>query len=114
MKIGAIVQIVGIDMNNHKMQEKHNRLAITMQKYGEHYPKKHGTWVRYKLVGNIYLTMDSWNKAIRVTRNAKFDNRWTGFSGDDIAYLGIDFGGYEPHVEEKVLDNILNKISTSY
>ncbi len=51
---------------------------------------------------------------VEVLRNAKFDNRWTGFSGDDIAYLGIDFGGYESHVEEKILDNILNKISTSY
>ena len=97
-----------------EMQEKHNRIATIIQKYGEHYPKEHGAWVRYKLIGDIYLAMDSWNKAIYVIRNAKYGNRWAGFSGDKIAYLGIDFGGYESHAEEKVLDNILNKIATSY
>jgi hypothetical protein len=89
------------------MQNKHRDIASFIINQGEKYPKKHGEWIKYKLVGNIYLTIDSWNESIWIIRNAKYDNYWTGFSGEKIKYLGMDFGGYESCVKEEELDNIL-------
>jgi len=67
-----------------------------------------------KLVGNIYLCMDGWSNAISVVRNPKYDNSYTGFTGEKIAYLGLDFGGFECHTNLNVLNNILSQLKKEY
>ena len=84
-----------------EQRDAYNRLARLMRSAGEIFPKKHGEWIRKKLYGDLWLTMDTWNKSITVVRGeCNYDNMYTGFKDYvEKDYLGIDFGGFEVKVD---------------
>lgn len=76
-------------------EELHRILASELYKKGERFPKKHGEWIRMKTFDNLWLVMDSWNKAIHVCKGEPvYDNMYTGFKKNKVEYVGMDFGGY--------------------
>lgn len=84
----------------------YNRLALLIMNAGEVFQKKHGSWMRLKLYGNLWLTLDTWNKSIKVVEGqCDYDNMYTGFKNyEKKYYLGIDFGGFEVNVDANRLN----------
>lgn len=64
-------------------------------KYGEWFPKKHGNWIKLEFTNDLFFQMDSWNNAICLIQGKGQYNFYTGFSGEQKAYLGLGFGGLE-------------------
>lgn len=93
-----------------RMQEKYRKLVHAIHTKGTKYPKEYGSWISLKIGENEFLCMDSWNSSITHMSDAVYNNHCTGFKGNCIAYLGIDWGGFECHVNENYLDELLDKI----
>jgi hypothetical protein len=89
--------------------EKFLKLYKLLVEYGNHYPKKHGSWIQFEF-GETSLVCDSWSKAIWLMKNAKFDNPWTGFKREESQYFGLDFGNFECHVDDDMIDNAISNI----
>ena len=69
-----------------------------IMKHGERFPKKHGEWYRIKVFGDYWITLDTWNWAIRVHKG-KCDYSGNDIWGnlvcfwfDNIETLAYDFG----------------------
>jgi hypothetical protein len=92
-----------------KKHEIYTKIANEIFDNGERYPKKHGNWMRLKLDNDEYLCMDTWNRAIHLVKNAVYDNQWTGFTGEDVAYLGLDFGGFHSYFNLTYLRSVLKR-----
>lgn len=89
-----------------EQRDAYNRLALLIMNTGEVFQKNHGVWVRLKLYDDLWLMMDTWNKSIKVVKGqCDYDNMYTGFKDyEKIDYLGIDFGGFECHVDANRLN----------
>jgi len=80
---------------------------------GTMFPKEHGNWARLQIGDDAYLCMDTWSQAIHLKKNAEYNNKWTGFDGEEMQYLGLNFGGMELHVDAYYLENLLEAIKKS-
>jgi hypothetical protein len=98
-----------ISMNNdeHVLFEELVRIILMR---GVMFPKEHGNWARLRIGDDEYLCMDTWSQAIHLKKNADYNNKWTGFDGEEILYLGMNFGGLEIHVNANYLENLLKEI----
>lgn len=83
-------------MNLHK--KIHNYLIQQINKYGQTFPKKHGMWVRLSLKSDVFLALDTWNRALTFCRGSGVYNYWTGFAWTDRAQIGSDFGYYRSYM----------------
>lgn len=91
-------------MNTHfeqrVLEEAHAKLVSLIIKKGETFRKKHGNWIRIKLYDDLWLTLDTWNKAILLVKGkCTYDNMCSGFTDyEEREYIGINFGRFESHV----------------
>lgn len=90
-----------------RLQDRYRSLVAAVMEKGEHFRKPHGEWVRLRLDDNpvgLYLSLDTWSKALGLKRGSGDYNYVVGFSPRRFTeYLGIDFGGFEIHVSESRL-----------
>lgn len=64
-------------------------ISQIIYKFGEKYPKKHGSWICLRLTDGFF-SMDSWNGAIHYFEGEPEYNYWTGFSSEHASiYLGL-------------------------
>ncbi len=101
-----------------ELKPTYDALVKTIFYKGECFPKKHGHWYRLKMAFDptFSLVMDSWNHAIWLMENAEYEPNGEldgSFDGKKIKYFGIDFGGFELHVEKRYLELILEKAQAS-
>jgi hypothetical protein len=90
------------------VRQRYDHLAKMVFVHGERFDKQHGSWIRLRLTDDVYLTMDSWSKAIWLRSDgARFRNPVTGFGGRLIERLGIDFGTAELYATPARLESII-------
>lgn len=95
--------------------KKYKLLSDFIYKNGKKFEKKHGNWIKLPLFKDYYLSMDSWNGAIKFNRGIGRYEYWLGFGFNEetkkfedkeICHLGLDFGGFATPDREETLDFI--------
>jgi hypothetical protein len=97
------------------LKKYHDRLVRLILKYGEHYRKKHGEWVKLNLEGEKFLELDTWNEAISLKSGSGEYEYWTGFEPrQSLIYFGIDFGGFSSHADERQFIETIKDVEALY
>ena len=97
---------------NKESRELFEELVKIILMRGIMFPKEHGNWARLRIGDDTYLCMDTWSQAIHLKKNADYNNKWTGFDGEEMQYLGLNFGGMELHVDADYLKTLPEEIKS--
>ena len=104
---------------------KYSTIIKYIKEFGEEFPKKHGKWMTLRYHNEYFLCLDTWNNAIMMRINPKYEpyqhGRYGEIYGERYIYentgrasLGIDWGRFELYVEESLLDLYIQILSEAY
>ena len=109
MKLKIIETYLGLRLENY-----HDILTNLILKYGEKFEKKHSNWIKLDLDDGKFLEMDSHNYAITLKMGSGEHDKWLGFSGEELIYFGINFGGFESHADKVQYRETINDVEALY
>ena len=96
-------------MNN--LKERYNHLVKLIRDNGTYFPKRHGNYVLLNYFDNYYFELDTWNSSISITSSDNIDDFGIKSNGyKTLKCIGIDWGGFELYVSEKILDFYIDNL----
>lgn len=96
--------------NNKEIKKLYNTFIEYICSNGEMKDKKHGNWVKLQYTKDLFFELDTWNHSIKLKKGSGAYNYHTGFEGETLKYIGIDFGGFNCYIGKELLEFYLEAV----